>query len=52
MTQEELDAMEDVTHLQVALFQGPDDGVVIDQDGREWMVGWLKGDRVKRLMRV
>lgn len=31
-----------------ALFQAPDDGVILDMNGQRWMTGWIDGHRVKR----
>jgi hypothetical protein len=31
-----------------ALFQKPEDGVVMDANGQWWMTGWLHGEHVRR----
>ena len=49
MTQDELDQLPEVTG---AVFQGPDDGMVTDVYGEDWMIGTRDGLRVKRRMRV
>jgi len=33
-----------------ALWQEPDDPIVVDADGTRWMVGRLNGERVRREM--
>ncbi len=42
-----------VPHLHTvgALYQGPTDGMVKDQHGTWWMIGWAGGKQYRRRMR-
>lgn len=52
MDDHELYALREIPRREdVALFIGPDDGLVFDSRGNEWMVGQLNGERVRRLVR-